>query len=113
MKERRWRQESLQNQQIEQMQRESVARRKAHPDWPSHKITARFPHLPGVHVVCETMPVGKAAVRGYCKYCYTTHWNWWAMDPRESDPDDALLLCGNCEHNSLQNWLLITPAGGA
>jgi hypothetical protein len=88
---------------IEQMQRDS---RTQHPDWPSHKPTTYFPD--GKVIVYENMPVSKATgVTGYCKYCYTKHENWWAMDPRESNPDrdGPLLLCGECEHTSLQRFI--------
>jgi DNA-directed RNA polymerase subunit M/transcription elongation factor TFIIS len=83
---------------IEQMKQESAARRKAHSDWPSHKVFLHHPNG-GMEVVVETMPIGKAKkVRGYCKFCYTTHSNWWALDPRESDDaDEPFFLCGRCE----------------
>ena len=94
---------------IEKMRLESVARRKAHPEWPSHKPSVTFPG--GGTLISENMPIGKAKVRGYCKYCYTTHANWWAMDSRESDPerDGPLLLCGHCEHTSLQQFIAAVP----
>jgi hypothetical protein len=92
---------------IEQMALESELRRQTHPGWPSHKSIIYEPGL-GPRIFCETWPIGRAKkVRGYCKYCYTTHRDWWAMDPRESDPerDGPLLLCGNCEHTSLQKFI--------
>lgn len=81
---------------LETMKIESDARREAHPDWPSHKPALYEPN--GRVTVYETMPIGRAIIKGYCKYCYTTHSNWWEMDPRENYDGDALLLCGNCEH---------------
>lgn len=94
-------------QEIEQMQRESRARRMANPSWPSHKPAL---YEPGGRVtVFETMPVGKAKLRGYCKYCYTTHTDWWEMDSREAIDGEPMLLCGKCEHTSLQGGLGCKP----
>jgi hypothetical protein len=87
---------------IETMQRESAERRIAHPNWPSHKPTLYKPD--GRVIIFETMPIGKAKHRGYCKYCYTTHRDWWTMDPRESLDGDQMLLCGRCEHTSLKSF---------
>jgi len=92
---------------LEAMRRESMARRIKHPRWPSHRPALYHPN--GAVEVFETMPIGKArGVKGYCKYCYTTHRDWWAMDPRETihdDPGDGLMLCGKCEHTSLQSMI--------
>jgi hypothetical protein len=95
----------LSNQDFDDMRRESAARRVKHPTWPSHKPSLHEPN--GRVTVFETMPVGKAkSHKGYCKYCYRTHRNWWLMDERENylaapdDTPDRLLLCGHCEHTS-------------
>jgi hypothetical protein len=85
------------------MRTESLERRRNHPKWPSHKTTFEPPH--GRTQVFEIMPIGKAKHRGYCKYCYATHSNWWAMDPREASIDgDPMLLCGRCEYTSLKSF---------
>jgi hypothetical protein len=98
---------------IEQLKRESLARRVAHPNWPSHRVTFTQPHG-NITRITETMPIGKALGKGYCKYCYTTHGNWWAMDPREAiDVGDdiseggksPMLLCGRCEYTSLECFI--------
>ena len=88
------------NDEIERMKRESAERRRAHPNWPSHKSTLYMPHDGGTFIT-ETMPIGKAKHRGYCKYCYQTHSNWWRMDPREALDGEPMLLCGECEYTSL------------
>jgi len=97
-------QKLLTKENFDQMRSESIARRKAHPKWPSHRPT--FTDWNGVTTVSETMPIGKAkGVEGYCKYCYRTHRSWWAMDPRESFEGSTLLLCGHCEHTSLERYI--------
>lgn len=101
---------------------------------PSHRPTMTIPHE-GTHVVCEVKPTSRAkGVRGYCKYCYRTHQQWWLMpsaaeqlrkldtspaisalsdaelNERFGDrtPDDQptrALLCGYCEHTSLECFI--------
>jgi len=82
----------------------SRKRRLEHPDWPSHRPTL---YEPGGRVtVYETMPIGRArGLRAYCKYCYTTHRDWWEMDQRDynvvGDTGSLeIVLCGRCEHTS-------------
>lgn len=87
---------------LKQCQKESAERRKAHPDWPSHKPTLYEPN--GHITVYESVPTEKIRHRGYCKYCYQTHTNWWMMDQRDYDVDGiAVILCGECEHTSAQS----------
>ena len=74
---------------------------------PTHRVEMYVPGE-GTVVISETYPVGKSKIRGYCKYCYTTHRNWWKMRPEDYDTEDAL-LCGNCEHCSLKDWTQCFP----
>jgi hypothetical protein len=98
---------------------------------PTHRATLIVPHE-GTYV-SEVRPVGRAkGVRGYCKYCYRTHSQWWLMPTAaeqlrrldsvlgalsdtelndrfgDRDPDDKptrALLCGYCEHTSLECFI--------
>jgi hypothetical protein len=41
-------------------------------------------HLPsGQTQEIRTYPIAKAKGRFYCKYCYTTHRDWWQMDSKD------------------------------
>ena len=100
---------------------------------PTHRPYLKEPHT-GRTIVFETVPAGRArGVRGYCKYCYRTHSQWWAMpsaavqlkqcNPERygslpdaeieacygaKDPDGVPsreLLCGWCEHVSLECFI--------
>lgn len=64
---------------------------------PSHKTIMYPPRSPPI-VVCETFPFGRHNGTGYCKYCYTTHSDWWQM--RHEDYGADVVLCGKCEHTS-------------
>lgn len=68
---------------------------------PTHKITISRPPDYVPRVVSEVVPTGKAKCRGYCKYCYTTHRDWWQMPSDECFGKDVV-LCGKCEHASLK-----------
>ena len=98
------------------VQQESRERRLAHPDWPAHHPAIYFPG--GGAKIYESMPVGRLrAARGYCKYCHQTHRNWWMMDQRDytlADPEiesgqDAIILCGECEHTSRASFANVDP----
>jgi hypothetical protein len=102
----------------EELMKESRERRAAHPGWPSHRPTFTPPG--GPTQVLEEMPIGRLAGgrRGYCKYCYQTHQNWWLMDPRAfalgDEPElaagqDAVLLCGECEYTYRASFAGIDP----
>ena len=75
--------------------------KSSRPGVPSHRTTLSH-HVPGVgyvrRVVVEVFPVKKLKVQGYCKYCYTTHRDWWKL-PRDQY-DEPAVLCGRCEHCS-------------
>lgn len=91
-----------------------------------------LPH--GPTLVDKVVPVGRVkGLRGYCKYCYRTHRQWWLMPSpsaqlRACDPDKfekysdeelndrygdidpdgkptRALLCGYCEHSSLECFI--------
>lgn len=75
---------------------------------PSHRLVMHVPHV-GPQLVSEVFPTGRArGFRGYCKYCYRTHRQWWLM-PEDEYPhnkrlaieDQRGMLCGYCEHVSL------------
>jgi hypothetical protein len=87
--------------QFDRYEAESRARRLKYPKWPSHKTET---YMPGVGTdMHETMPVGRTkGYRAYCKYCYTVHSNWWAMDALEAIAGTPVLLCGRCEYTSLR-----------
>jgi len=92
---------------IERIAQGNRERKRAHPDWPTHKAIFYPPCAPP-ELHSESVPVRKwdGAV-GYCKYCYETHANWWLMDQEDyqvpGTPREELLtivLCGECEHTS-------------
>lgn len=89
---------------LEILKRESAARRILHPDWPSHRPTTTLYEPYKRTIVSETMPIGKAEIFGYCKYCHVSHRDWWRMNWRdyyvEKDGDIDMFLCGRCEHTS-------------
>jgi hypothetical protein len=61
---------------------------------PTHKMTLY--ERGGRITVFEQSPIGREPGTFYCKYCYTTHRNWWRM------PDEPpVILCGRCEYTSL------------
>ena len=65
---------------------------------PFHRETIRYPGGAEKHI--DTFPVGKAkGLRAYCKYCYSTHSDWWKMDVEEYP--EHVYLCGKCEYTSL------------
>jgi hypothetical protein len=82
---------------------------------PVHRCTL---YLPGGKAVWvgETRPLGKLTrFNAYCKYCFRQHASWWLMDWQdyfdEPPTDDRMLLCGRCEHTSLEsNAALDLPA---
>lgn len=78
------------------------------PDWPAHIETA---HLPdgSVHEI-RTYPTHKIPGRSnrYCKYCYSSHPDWWQMNPQDYSGDDVI-LCGNCHYTSLKENTQIDP----
>ena len=86
---------------IEELMRRNNARKAAHPGWPTHKVIMYPPRGRPV-LVSECVPISKLDhTRGYCKYCYETHDNWWLMDQEDYDIDGlTIILCGNCEHTS-------------
>lgn len=86
---------------IEQLRAESALRKLEHPGWPTHKMIMHLPHSES-RIINETTPVGPLKnARGYCKYCYRTHKNWWLMDQRDYQIDHlTIVLCGECEHTS-------------
>jgi len=55
-------------------------------------------------VVSECVPVKKLGITGYCKYCYTTHRDWWQMKQEDYGRDD-IVLCGKCEHTSMRGHI--------
>ena len=96
---------------FDELRRRNIARREAHPGWPTHTSILYLPHQPP-QIMSFCVPVRKARKRAYCKYCYTTHANWWLMDRDDyfipNDPDDAgleMFLCGDCEHTSRSDFL--------
>jgi DNA-directed RNA polymerase subunit M/transcription elongation factor TFIIS len=85
---------------LEQLRQENLARRAAHPGWPTHKTTIHYPHG-RTELVSETVPIKKIKHKGYCKYCYQTHGNWWLMDQRDYEVEGlTIILCGECEYTS-------------
>jgi hypothetical protein len=48
----------------------------------------------GKETCFDSYPTHKLKIKGYCKYCYTTHKDWWQMD--RSDYDADVVLCGKC-----------------
>jgi hypothetical protein len=86
---------------LETLRRESEARRLMHPDWPSHPAPTIYEPRRGERKLGPaTMPIGKLdGARGYCKYCYTEHRNWWLMDQRDYGTKGlTIVLCGKCEY---------------
>lgn len=81
-------------QQFERLKQASRARREAHPDWPSHRSEVYWPG--GHEITSEAMPIAKMpAYKGYCKYCYQTHRNWWLMDQDDYQVEGlTIILCG-------------------
>ena len=61
--------------------------------------------------VFEEKPAGREPGTFYCKYCYTTHRNWWRM-PASAYGDEPIILCGRCEHTSLIEFARIDDPGG-
>jgi hypothetical protein len=80
----------------------SLARKEAHPDWPTHRVSMVYPNG-HTELICESVPISKWGKIGYCKYCYSNHCDWWLMDDLDFDPPEGevTLLCGRCEHASL------------
>lgn len=70
---------------------------------PSHYAIQCVPPLYIPERIGECFPSGKAKVRGYCKYCYKTHRDWWQM--KFEDYEEDVLLCGKCEHTSLAEFV--------
>jgi hypothetical protein len=82
---------------------------------PTHRCTL---HLAGGEAAWmgETKPLHKLKpFRGYCKYCCATRANWWLMRWQdyfdEPLPDDRMLLCGRCQHTSLESNVVLEPIG--
>jgi hypothetical protein len=65
---------------------------------PAHRPYVQYPDGRREYVV--TYPVGELHTRLYCKYCYTTHTDWYLM-PKDQYGDNAVVLCGKCEYTSL------------
>lgn len=58
-----------------------------HEYWPTHQ---------GNH------PQWKCSSEHWCKYCHSTHTNWWVMDQVEYPyPSGTILLCGYCRYTSM------------
>lgn len=47
-------------------------------------------------------PQWKCSSEHWCKYCHSTHTNWWVMDQAEYPcPVAMILLCGYCGYTSM------------
>jgi hypothetical protein len=52
--------------------------------------------------IAECLPIKRLRFEGWCKYCHTTHRDWWQM--KEADYGRAdIVLCGKCEHTSIRD----------
>jgi hypothetical protein len=56
-----------------------------------------------VEEIGKTYPTRKIKGKFYCKYCYSTHHNWWQMDPKDYSGEDVI-LCGKCTHTSKKEF---------
>lgn len=65
---------------------------------PCHTSTLHEPCGRVTHFVSR--PTGRFKGRGYCKYCYRTHGQWWQMN--EAAYGAGVVLCGYCEYTSLK-----------
>ena len=86
------------------VKRQNAERKADFPDWPTHHQEMIFR---GKTVwTYEAVPVCRIErARGRCKYCYTTHRNWWLMDQRDYQCDgETIILCGECEHTSIMSY---------
>ncbi len=70
---------------------------------PSHRPTLTLP-WGRPQVIGECFPKGRSKRRGYCKYCYSTHREWWHMR-RDDYGGEDVLLCGRCEHTTLSEFV--------
>lgn len=67
---------------------------------PTHRCEMHFPN--GNVKVFEAFPTEKLRIKKYCKYCYTTHRNWWQMKTEDYGRAD-IVLCGECEYTSIKD----------
>jgi hypothetical protein len=48
------------------------------------------------------LPQWKCSSEQWCKYCHSTHTNWWVMDQTQYlYPSGTILLCGYCRYTSM------------
>jgi hypothetical protein len=80
-----------------------VAKRKS-VRTPTHRCLFYDPRIGRTVVVSVTLPTGRLELRGYCKYCYSTHRDWWQMRPEDYGGEDVV-LCGRCEHTTLKEFV--------
>jgi hypothetical protein len=73
--------------------------------WPTHRTEMHVPDGQRI-LVSEEFPIKRLREKHYCKYCYSTHRQWFLMDRKRyvgDDLDGRVLLCGKCEHTSLKD----------
>lgn len=112
--------------------RKEMAARLRIPNTPENaaKLDFFIAELPGSNYICHqsctfhpdgsvewhkpNWPVGRVKPRHRydCKYCHTTHADWYQMDPAdyslgEPEPIDVI-LCGNCGHTSRKEFATVS-----
>jgi hypothetical protein len=93
-----------------QQRKKNILRKFEKPGWPTHKEYVIHPGKEP-RLLSENVPIERNTGKTYyCKYCYTSHDNWWLMDnddyniPGEPNPM-TIMLCGECEHTSSEELL--------
>jgi len=95
---------------FERQKKINAQRKLENPSWPTHKSYFYDPHNRQERIISQCVPVGKASMDGYCKYCYKTHDNWWNMDDADynvpgQEETTHIVLCGECEHASREDMI--------